>query len=357
VPPAPPGAGAFGKMREVNPGKDSTSGHWELGGVHLSQPFPTFPSGFPPEVIAAFEAAIGTRSLGNVVASGTEIIQRLGAEHVRTGYPIVYTSADSVFQIAAHEEVVPLPRLYELCRIARRLLVAPHGVGRVIARPFAGAEGGFQRTGNRRDFSMEPTASTILDRLKEAGWPVVAIGKIVDLFAARGMTEEHLTHNNSEGMAAIEAALECTGRGLIMANLVDFDMLWGHRNDVPGFKAGLEAFDLWLPRILGRLLPEDLLIITADHGNDPTTDSTDHAREHVPLVLAGPRVRSGVDVGARLTFADLAATLAAHFGLLDQVRAVREEDLPHLREPGSHDGGPAGPPVIRGNSFHREIFS
>lgn len=351
----PPRRGACGRMREVNPGKDSVSGHWEIGGVHLSHAFPTYPQGFPPEVIEAFEVAIGTRTIGNVVASGTEIIQRLGAEHVRTGYPIVYTSADSVFQIAAHEEVVPLERLYELCRIARGQLVGTHGVGRVIARPFVGAGDAFQRTGNRRDFSIEPTAPTILDRLKAAGWPVVAIGKIVDLFAGRGMTEQHLTHNNGEGMAAIEAALDSTERGFIMANLVDFDMLWGHRNDVAGFKQGLELFDAWLPVVLRRLREGDLLILTADHGNDPTTASTDHAREYVPILMAGPGVRSGVNVGTRLTFADLAATLAEHFGLSDQVRGVVEADLAHLREPGAHAG--VGLPVIRGNSFHSEVYS
>lgn len=347
--------GAFGRMREVNPGKDSVSGHWEIGGVHLARPFPTYPDGFPAAVIAAFEAAIGTRTIGNVVASGTEIIQRLGAEHVRTGFPIVYTSADSVFQIAAHEEVVPLERLYELCRIARAQLTGEHGVGRVIARPFLGQADNFQRTGNRRDFSIEPTAPTILDRLKAAGWPVVAIGKIVDLFAGRGMTEQRLTHNNGEGMAAITAALDATERGFLMANLVDFDMLWGHRNDVPGFQRGLELFDAWLPEVLRRLRDDDLLIITADHGNDPTTASTDHAREFVPILMAGPRVRGGVDVGTRLTFADLAATLATHFGLEAQVRGVVEADIPHLREPASHTAD--GVPVIRGNSYHREVFS
>lgn len=349
-------SGAFGRMAEVNPGKDSTSGHWEIGGVHLDQPFPTYPAGFPAEVISAFEAAAGVRSLGNVVASGTEIIERLGSEHVATGFPIVYTSADSVFQIAAHEDVIPLDRLYALCRQARELLRGTHGVGRVIARPFTGAAGRFQRTGNRRDFSLEPTAPTILDRLSAAGWPVVAIGKIVDLFAGRGMTEQHLTHSNAEGMAAIESALDRVDRGLIMVNLVDFDMLWGHRNDVPGFKAGLELFDAWLPGVLESLREEDLMIITADHGNDPTTPSTDHSREFVPLVIGGPRVRAGTNLGTRLTFADLAATLADHFGIGDQVRGVLESDQAHLRGPGSHPVVAGGMPAIRGNSFHVEVY-
>lgn len=308
-------AGAFGKMAEVNAGMDSISGHWELAGVHLEKPFPTYPEGFPAEVIAGFEKAIGTSSLGNEVASGTEIVQRLGDEHVSTGHPIVYTSADSVFQIAAHEEAIPLPKLYELCRIARRMLTGEHGVGRVIARPFVGTSGHYARTGNRRDFSIEPTGTTILDHVHGAGLPVVAIGKIVDLYAGRGMTEQRITHSNAEGMAEIESALDSVDRGLIMANLVDFDMLWGHRNDTAGFKTGLEVFDRWLAGALGRLRAGDLLILTADHGNDPTTQSTDHSREYVPVLAVGPGIRPGTDIGVRSTFSDLAATLADHFEL------------------------------------------
>jgi len=308
-------SGASGKMAEVNAGKDSTSGHWEIAGVHLDRAFPTYPDGFPAEVIAAFESAVGVKSLGNEVASGTEIIQRLGDEHVRTGRPIVYTSADSVFQIAAHEEVIPLPKLYEMCRTARGLLIGDHGVGRVIARPFVGASGNYTRTGNRRDFSIEPTGETVLDRAKAAGWPVVAIGKIVDLYAGRGMTEQRITHSNAEGMAELESALDRVERGFIMANLVDFDMLWGHRNDTAGFKKGLETFDAWLPKALAKLRGDDLLFLTADHGNDPTTPSTDHSREYVPLLAAGPGVRPGADLGIRSTFSDLGATVADSLGL------------------------------------------
>ncbi len=307
--------GSWGSLQEVNPGKDSTSGHWEMAGIHLDRPFPTYESGIPAEVVGAFEKAIGRSSIGNVVASGPDIIQRLGDLHMRTGFPIVYTSADSVFQIATHEDTVPLDQLYEWCRIARRLLVAPHAVGRVIARPFNGKPTAYVRTANRRDFSVEPTGPTTLDQVKEAGLPVVAIGKIVDLFAGRGQTEQHLTHSNAEGMAAILEALDRVDGGLIMANLVDFDMLWGHRNDTNGFRVGLEVFDAWLPEALKRLRPHDLLMLTADHGNDPTTNSTDHSRDRVPLIVAGPSVKAGVDLGVRATFADLGATVLDHLGL------------------------------------------
>ena len=325
--------GSWGRLCEVNPGKDSTSGHWELAGVHLDGPFPTFPDGFPLDVIRAFEQAIGHPSIGNVVASGTDIIQRLGDEHVRTGSPIIYTSADSVFQIAAHESTVPLEKLYDWCRTARQLLLPPHAVGRVIARPFVGESGHYSRTGNRRDFSIEPTGPTILDRIKEAGLPVVAIGKIVDLYAGRGQTEQHLTHDNSEGMAAILEALDRVPSGFIMANLVDFDMLWGHRNDTAGFHAGLKTFDAWLPSALSRLRPGDLLMLTADHGNDPTTASTDHSRELVPVIATGPSVRSGVDLGVRSTFADLGATVLDHLDLPGLAHGT--SFLPDLRPGGA----------------------
>jgi phosphopentomutase len=330
VPPEARPTGAFGRMAEVNPGKDSTSGHWEIAGVHIDMAFPTYADGFPLETIAAVERAIGRKTIGNVVASGTEIIQRLGEEHVTTGFPIVYTSADSVFQIAAHEEVIPLEELYAMCRAARAVLTGVHGVGRVIARPFVGAPGDFRRTANRRDFSIEPTGTTVLDLLSSNGVPVVAIGKIVDLFAARGMTEKRMTHGNAEGMAELERALRETTRGFIMANLVDFDMLWGHRNDTAGFKGGLEEFDRWLAGFMARLEPGDLLFLTADHGNDPTTGSTDHSREYVPLLVAGPRVRAGTDLGVRTTFADLGATVAAHFAV---------------------------PGLSHGRSFHPEIWT
>jgi phosphopentomutase len=327
VPPDADPTGSFGRLAERNPGKDSTSGHWEIAGVHLARPFPTYPHGFPPDVIRAFEGAIGRKTLGNEVASGTEIIQRLGEEHVRTGFPIVYTSADSVFQIAAHEEVVPLPALYDLCRTARALLTGEHSVGRVIARPFVGRAGDFRRTGNRRDFSIEPSGTTVLDLVSRAGWPVVGIGKIVDLYAARGITEQRLTHSNAEGMKELEDAIKGVERGFVMANLVDFDMLWGHRNDPQGFRGGLETFDRWLGGVLPRLRPGDLLLITADHGNDPTTASTDHSREYIPLLAAGPRVRGGVDLGIRDTFSDLGATVATHLGIrgLEHGRSFHSE--------------------------------
>lgn len=307
--------GAYGRMAERSPGKDSTTGHWEIAGLVTLEPFPTYPDGFPPEIIAAFEAAIGRATLGNVAASGTQIIERLGDEHARTGKPIVYTSADSVFQIAAHEDVVPVERLYEYCRIARAILTGDHAVGRVIARPFAGKAGAYYRTPRRHDFSVEPSGETILDRLTASGIPVIAVGKVRDLFAGRGIGESVATESNAEGIEAILGAMKSAGRGLVFANLVDFDMLWGHRNDVEGFARGLEEFDERLEEILGRAERDDLVIVTADHGNDPTTASTDHSREYVPLLVAGRRVRGGVDLGTRETFADVGATLAELFGV------------------------------------------
>lgn len=305
--------GAFGKMAEASPGKDSVTGHWELMGLVLDRPFPVFPAGFPTEVIAEFERRIGRRTLGNVAASGTRILEELGPEHLRTGWPIVYTSADSVFQIAAHEEVVPVAELYRFCEIAYELVVERLGVGRVIARPFVGAPGAFRRTANRRDFAKPPTGPTLLDRLTDAGWPVVGIGKIEDLFARRGITRAVHTASDSEVMDAVAAALADTPGGLILANLVDFDTLYGHRNDVEGYAANLERFDARLAQLLPRLGPEDLLVVTADHGNDPTTPSTDHSREYVPLLVTGRRVRAGVDLGTRSCFADLGQSLAEWF--------------------------------------------
>jgi phosphopentomutase len=307
-------AGAFGRMAEASPGKDSVTGHWEIGGIVLDQPFPTFPTGFPPEVISEFERRIGRRSIGNSVASGTAIIDSLGPEHVRTGAPIVYTSADSVFQIAAHESVIPIDELYRMCGVAFDLVGRGMGVGRVIARPFIGEEGNFKRTSNRRDFALEPFQPTLLDLLKEAGHAVVGIGKIEDLFAGKGLTRAIHTTSDDHGMDVLQAELETTPRGLIAINLVDFDTQYGHRNDVAGYAANLERFDARLAGLLPRLEPTDLLVVTADHGNDPTTPSTDHSREYVPVLLYGEGVRGGTNIGTRSTFADLGQTIGEVFG-------------------------------------------
>ena len=307
--------GAFGRMAEASPGKDSVTGHWELMGVVLEHPFPVFPDGFPSELIAEFERRIGRATLGNKAASGTAIIDELGPEHVRTGSPIVYTSADSVFQIAAHEAVIPVPEQYRICEIAYELVAKGYGVGRVIARPFIGAPGAFTRTANRRDFSLTPFAPTLLDHLKGAGHSVIAIGKIDDLFAGRGITAAVHTANDDEGMNEIEAAMASVDRGLIFANLVDFDTVYGHRNEPVGYADNLERFDQRLGALLPRLRANDLLIITADHGNDPTTVSTDHSREYVPVFIYGSAVRPGTDIGARPTFADLGQSLAELFSV------------------------------------------
>ncbi len=307
-------AGAFGRMQEISCGKDTTAGHWELAGTPLLNPLPTYPHGFPAELLAEFERQIGRGTLGNIPASGTVIIEQLGEEHLRTGKPIVYTSADSVFQIAAHEEIIPLPQLYEMCQIARRLLVGEHGVGRVIARPFVGQPGSFKRTANRRDFSLPPPAGNLLETVQTAGLPVVAIGKIHDIFADRHIDFSYPTKDNADGMQTILATMAKHSTGLIWANLVDFDMQFGHRNDVAGYAAALEAFDAWLPQLLAQLQPADLLLITADHGNDPTTSSTDHSREYVPVLASGAMVAGGRDLGIRPSFADLGATAADYLG-------------------------------------------
>lgn len=314
IPPAPRPLGCYGRSALASPGKDTTTGHWEMAGIHLARPFPTYPDGFPPEIIREFERRIGRKILGNVPASGTEIIERLGEEHLRTGRPIVYTSADSVFQVAAHEDVIPLPQLYRICEIARELLRGEHEVGRVIARPFVGRPGAFVRDQqNRHDYAVAPPPGMLLDRLAEAGVPVCAVGKIYDIFLGRGITEHRKTRDNAHGMAEILRAAESFPRGLIFANLVDFDSLYGHRNDVEGFARALEAVDAWLPDLLGRLGEDDLLILTADHGNDPTTPSTDHSREYVPLLVYGPRARRGVDLGTRASLADVGQTVAENF--------------------------------------------
>jgi phosphopentomutase len=309
-----PVTGAWGVMEPRSAGKDSTTGHWEITGLHLARPFPTYPHGFPASLIDAFARATGRAVIGNVVASGTAVIDEFGAEHLRTGAWIVYTSADSVFQIAAHERVVPLHELYAACDVARALLVEPHNVSRVIARPFDGEPGAFVRvSAHRRDVSIEPPGETLLDAMAAAGVARTGIGKIDDLFARRSITSTH-TPSNTEGIAAIEQWLRSAGSGFLFVNLVDFDQLFGHRNDAAGFYGALREFDRALPSILSTLREDDLLFITADHGNDPTTPSTDHARECVPLLAAGPRVRA-VDLGRRPTFSDLGATVAHWFGL------------------------------------------
>jgi phosphopentomutase len=312
--PTPPHA-ATGRMAEASAGKDSVTGHWEMMGIVLDHAFPTFPGGFAPEIIAEFARRTGRGVLGNKAASGTAIIDELGASHLRTGALIVYTSADSVFQIAAHEEMVPLPELYRACEIAYELVGEGIGVGRVIARPFVGAPGAFKRTANRRDYALPPTGETLLDRVKHASLPVVAIGKIEDLFAGRGITRSFHTASDDEGMTRLEEQMHAVDGGLIFTNLVDFDTQYGHRNDVAGYARNLERFDGRLAGLLPQLGDRDLLVVTADHGNDPTTASTDHAREYVPLMVVGEHVKAGVDLGVRATFADLGQTLAELFGV------------------------------------------
>ncbi len=307
--------GAYGRCAMASEGKDTTTGHWEMAGIVLEPGFPTYPRGFPPELIATFEARIGRRTLGNIPASGTEIIERLGAEHVRTGAPIVYTSADSVFQVAAHEDVIPVADLYRICAIARELLAGPHRVGRVIARPFDGpGPGRFQRTRRRHDYAVPPPEGMLLDRLAAADVPVLAVGKISDIFLGRGIQRNLPMESNAHGMALVREALGALARGLIFANLVDFDMLYGHRNDVPGFAAALEAFDSDLGRLRAGLADDDLLLITADHGCDPTTASTDHSREYIPLLASAGGIQS-VDLGTRQTLADIGQTVADNFGV------------------------------------------
>jgi phosphopentomutase len=307
-------AGGFGRMTEVSAGKDTTTGHWEIAGIVLTKPFPTYPDGFPPEVIGAFEEAVGRDVLGNVAASGTEIIERLGAEHVRTGKPIVYTSGDSVFQVAGHVDAIPLEELYRMCEIAREILRGEHEVGRVIARPFAGEEGHFQRTPDRHDFSVEPPQETVLDAISGAGLEVRGVGKIRDIFAGRGVTSSHPTRSNADGIEACKEEIHTIDRGLVFANLVDFDQAYGHRNDPQGYAQALIEFDAALPSIQASLGRDDLLIITADHGNDPTTPSTDHSRERVPLIVWGPSM-GGVELGTRASFSDCGKTVADLLGV------------------------------------------
>ena len=314
--------GCFGKMAERSVGKDTTTGHWELAGITLRKPFPVYPEGFPGDLVERFEKAIGTKTLGNYPASGTVIIKELGQQHVKTGYPIIYTSADSVFQIAAHEDVIPVQRLYEICRTAREILTGEHAVGRVIARPFTGSDGNYTRTANRRDFSLEPPEKTLLDHVKEAGLEVKAVGKIDDIFAGRGITQSIHVKDNMEGVDKTIGFIKERFSGLIFANLVDFDMYYGHRNDPDGYARALEEFDGRVPEIIDTMARQDILFITADHGCDPTTVSTDHSREYVPLLIYGKEIRIGVNLGTRKTFSDLAQTTAEYLGTGGEFDAV-----------------------------------
>ena len=313
---APVGApeGAYARLREASKGKDTTVGHWEMAGVISPRPFPTYPQGFPPEVIDEFSRRCGRGVLCNLPYSGTDVIRDYGAEHLETGALIVYTSADSVFQIAAHEDVVPVEQLYEYCRIAREILQGEHGVARVIARPFVGEPGNFTRTSRRHDFSLAPTGTTMLDVLSAEGYDVLSVGKIYDIFAHRGITDHVFTSGNAEGIERTVERLDRDFHGLCYTNLVDFDMVYGHRNDAAGYAEALSYFDENLPRLVAGLREDDLLMVTADHGCDPVTPSTDHSREYVPWLVCGPRVRAGVDLGTRPTFADVAATVLDYLG-------------------------------------------
>ncbi len=311
--PAPRPTASWGRCMLASPGKDTTTGHWEMVGIHLEKPFPLFPHGFPPEIMDEFCRRTGRGALGNKAASGTEIILELGAEHLRTGQPIVYTSADSVFQIAAHEEVIPLWELYKMCETARDILRGPYEVGRVIARPFEGRPGAFQRTANRKDFAVPPPKHMLLDQLEARHVEVYSVGKIFDVFLGRGIGPHEKTKSNADGMEKTLAALGELDTGLIFVNLVDFDQLFGHRNDVEGYARALEEVDAWLPSLLERLIPTDLLILTADHGCDPTTPGTDHTREYVPLLAYTPSREHGVDLGTRLTLSDIGQTVAENY--------------------------------------------
>ncbi len=307
--------GNYGKMAELSIGKDSTAGHWEMMGVVLKKPFPVYPHGFPREIMAEFEKRIKRKTLGNYPASGTEIISKLGEEHLKTGCPIVYTSGDSVFQIAAHKDIISLEELYRMCETARELLKGEHAVARVIARPFIGKPGSFVRTAERKDYSVQPLGETILDQMISKGYSTIGIGKIEDLFGGRGISQAVHTESNRDGIQKTVEALQSVKSGLIFTTLVDFDTLWGHRNDPVGFARGLEEFDSLLPFILDSLKAEDMLILTADHGCDPTTPSTDHSREYVPLLLYGTHLKKDINLGTRETFADIGQTIAESFGL------------------------------------------
>jgi len=318
--PAAEARGAYGKLLEKSKGKDTTTGHWEMMGIVLEQPFPTFPQGFPASLIQELERRIGSKTLGNIIASGTEIIARLGQQHLETGYPIIYTSVDSVLQMAAHEDVVPVEDLYKMCRIARELLSGEYAVGRVIARPFTGTDGNFTRTPRRHDFSMPPSRN-LLDDIVSAGQKVIGVGKIYDLFAGRSISESYSIENNRDGMQQILKLVQGDFSGLLFANLIDFDQLYGHRNDVSGYARALEEFDRWLPELMASMQPSDILFISADHGCDPTTRGTDHTREQVPVLVYGETVQAGIDLGVRSSFADLGRTIAEYLDIQTSIEA------------------------------------
>ncbi len=305
--------GCYGRMAEVSKGKDTITGHWEIAGLQLEYPFPTYPQGFSEEILEKFQKLTGRGVLANCTASGTEIIKEYGEEHMNTGKLIVYTSADSVFQIAAHEEIVPLEELYRICQIARDMLQGRDMVGRVIARPFIGKPGSFSRTANRRDFAAEPTSETILDKIKQKGLDVIAVGKIEDIFSKKGITEAEHTKSNMDGVDVTLSYMNKQNKGIIFTNLVDFDMVFGHRNNPEGYKQAIEEFDKRLPEIISKMREDDLLIITADHGCDPTTASTDHSREYVPILLYGKKTKKNINLGTRKTFSDIASTIADIF--------------------------------------------
>jgi len=301
--------GAFGKCAELSIGKDTVTGHWEIAGSVLTKPLNTYPNGFPEDIIKEFEDKIGRKIIGNKVASGTEIISELGEEHIKTGYPIVYTSADSVFQIAAHEDVIPLEELYKMCSIAREMFIGEKAIGRIIARPFIGKVGEFTRTPNRKDFALDPFDKTMLDYIKEKGLNVMAVGKIEDIYNKRGITEAVHIKNNMDGVEKTLEYMKKDKKGLIFTNLVDFDMLYGHRNDVQGYAKALVDFDNRVPEIISLMKDEDILIITADHGCDPTTLSTDHSREYIPVLIYGKRIKSGINIGIRKSYSDIGKTI------------------------------------------------
>ncbi|MBO8138554.1 MAG: phosphopentomutase [Desulfotomaculum sp.] len=327
VPPNPNPAGSYGKMAEQSKGKDTTTGHWELTGIILDRPFPVFPNGFPDDFIEQYEKRIGRKVLGNKPASGTKIIEELGKQHMETGSPIVYTSADSVFQIAAHEDIIPLEELYRYCEIAREMLTGDLAVGRVIARPFTGQPGSFKRTANRHDYSLAPVKTTVLDILAQNEYDVLAVGKIVDIFSGRGITGYVRTKNNMDGVDKTLKYISENNCGLIFTNLVEYDQAYGHRNDPQGYAKALEEFDARLPEIIKTMKKDDVLIITADHGCDPTTPSTDHSREYVPLLVYGVPVKNGVNLGIRRTFADVGNTIADIFSIPFNVGTSFAEEI------------------------------
>ncbi|EYE87449.1 phosphopentomutase [Fervidicella metallireducens AeB] len=314
--------GCYGRSLEKSKGKDTTTGHWEIAGLILETPFPTYPDGFPDEVIKEFEKRIGRKTLGNKPASGTAIIEELGDEHVKTGYPIVYTSADSVFQIAAHEEVISLDKLYEMCETAREILVGEHGVGRVIARPFIGKSGEYKRTSNRKDFSRKPFKKTILNYIADNGLDVCAVGKIEDIYGGYGITKAVHTKNNMDGVDKTLEFMKENSKGLIFTNLVDFDMQYGHRNDIAGYAKALEEFDNRVPEIIENLRDDELLIITADHGCDPTTESTDHSREYIPILVYGKMIKPGINLGTRTSFSDIGKTIGELLGIENDIEGT-----------------------------------